>query len=538
MSSIRLGPFDLLEYDARYRVLICRECRYAIQKSALQSHLLRHKIYRDERQRLLSFIAQLELFEPDQVPLPNPDSLSIDSLPIISGYRCTAIGCGNLCASYKRMRRHLSEIHGLSEPSSSSSPYPVKLQTFFRGTKLRYFEVTPPPVTGVAPAGSLLANTTDERYGKERRDEDIHTADTGSPILRPVPKPQETHSDSLPKSFPVDLNLETLTYFHHFTTITSLTLPCPEYLQRAAQYWQTDVILEALRRRWLMCGLLAISACHLSTLTAEVAVQQVHRERSIQFFVEFFSGWEETTKHDSDTVTAGIEEDIRKAGAQIRSILCCAYHALPEPMTNQVKVTELASCHELQSIIIIIRSFFLTDLTLHSDSVESDHFDGQEETSTEGTRILKPRSSSDTGSLSIVPYRDNKHFALLTHLYTLPSRMVETIGKPESVQDVLATLSAIAALIECCGISFVSDEAGAAWRGMATWLIKVPNHFNHLISSHSSAALIVLYHWASLVERAEYCGCWFLRGLAKIVRLQVREQLPADNYAIQSLIRF
>src|SRR5277367_6532329 len=146
MLAIRLGPRDLLEYDARYGVLICRECQYAIQKSALQSHLLRHKIYRHERQRLLSSIAQLDLFEPHQVPLPTPASPPIDALPIISGYRCTAVGCGNLCASSKRMRRHWSEIHGLSEPLNPSSfARPVKLQTFFRSTKLRYFKVTSSP---------------------------------------------------------------------------------------------------------------------------------------------------------------------------------------------------------------------------------------------------------------------------------------------------------------------------------------------------------------------------------------------------------
>ena len=116
MPSIRFGSRDLLEYDARYGVLICRECQYAIQKSALQSHLLRHKIYRGERQNLLSSIARLDIFEPQNVPLPNPSSPPIDTLPIISGYRCTAAGCENLCASFKRMRRHWSEIHGQNEP--------------------------------------------------------------------------------------------------------------------------------------------------------------------------------------------------------------------------------------------------------------------------------------------------------------------------------------------------------------------------------------------------------------------------------------
>ena len=193
MLPIRLGPHDLLEYDARHGVLICRECQYAIQKSALESHLLKHKIYRDERQRLLSSIAQLELFEPDDVPLPTPDFPPIDALPIICGYRCTAVGCGNLCASSKRMRRHRSEIHGLSDPRNFSSfTRPVKLQTFFRGTKLRYFEVTPlswAGATGVAPLTTTKDDYDDyenenEKYDEDKLDEQMH--DAGMPLLPPV----------------------------------------------------------------------------------------------------------------------------------------------------------------------------------------------------------------------------------------------------------------------------------------------------------------------------------------------------------------
>src|ERR1700753_2780327 len=95
---ITFGTPNLLEYNAKHRQLICRECKYAIQKSALGSHLLRHKIYRGERQRLLTSIARLALLEPDDVQLPPAASPPVDGLPIISGYRCTATGCESLYA--------------------------------------------------------------------------------------------------------------------------------------------------------------------------------------------------------------------------------------------------------------------------------------------------------------------------------------------------------------------------------------------------------------------------------------------------------
>ena len=288
MPAIRLGPRDLLEYDARYGVLICRECQYAIQKSALQSHLLRHKIYREERQHLLSSIAQLNIFEPQNVPLPTPACPSIDALPIISGYRCTAEGCKNLCASFKRMRRHQSEIHGLSElPNSSSFARPAKLQTFFRGTKLRYFEVTSSPLAGTAGAASLATTTDDDddhNDDEEGHDEQMKDADTVTP-LSPPPRRVPTPSRTPPGSSPADLDLEALTYFHHFNTTTSLTLPGAEHPRSVVYYWQTDVVLQALRRRWLMCGLLAISACHLVALADDPAIERVNRERSVQFLL-------------------------------------------------------------------------------------------------------------------------------------------------------------------------------------------------------------------------------------------------------------
>ena len=537
MLAIRLGPRDLLEYDPRYGVLICRECKHAIQKSALQSHLLRHKIYRNERQRLLSFIAQLDLFEPHHVPLPTPASPPIDALPIISGYRCTAVGCGNLCASSKRMRRHWSEIHGLSEPLNPSSfRRPVKLQTFFRGTKLRYFEVTSPPVEGTAGAAPL-ATTNDDV--DERYNEQVHDADIATSLLPPPPPRRGPTPSGTPLwSSQVNVDLETLRYFHHFATTTSLMLPDVEHPRSATHYWQTDVVLQALRQRWLMYGLLAISACHLAALADDAAIERFHRERSAQFFSEFSARWEETTKPDSGVVAFEAEEEAKKAGWQIRCMLRCAQWVLAESTLEEGIIPEPAGFSQLQSITTTVRGFVVPDFALRSGGVRSDDDDRQEVKLAEARRILKLGSSSDARSLGTISYCDNMPSALLNRLRTLPSRMAETFGKPESAQDVLATLSAIAALVECCDTSFASDEVGAAWRGMATWLIKVPDHFNHMVSCHNPAALVVLAHWAaSLVERAEHCGCWFLRGSAKKILRQIAQQLPADDRAVQSLVR-
>ena len=286
-----------------------------------------------------------------------------------------------------------------------------------------------------------------------------------------------------------------------------------------------------------MCGLLAISACHLVALADDTTVERVHRERSAQFFSEFSAGWEETTKRELGVVAAGVEEDAKKAGGQLRCMLRCAHWALAESMLDQGIISEPAAPSRLQSIMTTVRGFVVPDFALRPGGVWSDDDDRQEETLAQARRIPRMKSSSDAGSFGTFSSCDNTPSALLNRLRALPSRMAETFGKPESARDVLATLSAIAALVECCDTSFASDEVGAAWRGMATWLTKVPDHFNHMVSRHNPAALVVLAHWAtSLVKRAEHCGCWFLRGSEKTILLEIAERLPADDRAVQSLV--
>jgi hypothetical protein len=53
MSTDDVDTNDLLKHDAMYDVLVCLKYRYAIPRSALDQHTLRHKTYRGGRGRLL-----------------------------------------------------------------------------------------------------------------------------------------------------------------------------------------------------------------------------------------------------------------------------------------------------------------------------------------------------------------------------------------------------------------------------------------------------------------------------------------------------
>lgn len=530
MPAIRFGANGLLEYNSIYSLLICRECRYAIQKNALESHLLRHKIYRGERQRLLASTAQPDLLEPHHVPLPAPGSPPINTLPVLSGYRCTAAGCQHLTVSSKRMKRHWSGIHGLdgSVPLSSSFAGPVKLQTFFRGTKLRYFEVASPTVPLVNTDDDGDNDDDDHDDDHEACDEKGHNAITVTPPPPPsVPAPSGiTHGSS-----PTDFNLETLTYFHHFIATTSFTLPGAEGPQSAKHYWQMHVVLRALRRRWLMCGLLAISAHHLVALADDTTTKLIHRKQAVQLSSEFSAGLRQTTVCDLGFEAAEIEEEAKKTGEQIKCLLDCAQWALAEPTSN----CKLVAPCQLLSITSSIRGCIVPDSMLFYSGIRNDGQGRQKETFVQD--ILHRRNSSHGGNPHTNPSSNSTPSALLNLLRALPFRIAEGLGRPESTLDVFATVSAITIMVECCDISFACDEAGAAWQGLATWLANVPNHFNQMVQSHHPAALVVLAHWgAMLVKRAEHVGCWFLKGSAKIIVLQVARQLSAKGHAVLGLV--
>jgi len=266
-----------------------------------------------------------------------------------------------------------------------------------------------------------------------------------------------------------------------------------------------------------MCGLLAISIYHLAILSDNKSMGASYRERAEQFFAEFSIGWEETSAHGSGIGFDGIEEEARVTGERIRCVLQCAQWASTRYMS-----IEPATSSPLLSIVSTIQGLIVTDFWHQSGD------DGNEQRGSfiQAGRILKT-----------TPFNPNPtHTVLLNILGSLPRRMADPLGRPASMQEVLATLSATASLIECCDASFASDNPGSTWRSMAVWLTKITDQFHSMISTHRPAALVVLAHWAVLVERSEHCGCWFLKGAAAAIRREINERLLAENAVIQGLV--
>lgn len=248
-----MSQVNILQYDPRHRILICRECQYAVQPSALDSHLLRHKVYRQTRYDLIAKYSKFDLCDPHDIALPTGKSPPIPGISIIFGFRCGLVGCGHLCASSKRLRKHWTEVHPEERVGKDGLGEEVSLQTVFRGVHLRYFEVD----TSVSPSDDnviAMMDTEEPVNLGGAKPAGPASSDTDVQIAR------EPSVDSI--SAPIDM--DHLRYFHHFTThiaptLASSTVSAPPSEQDLGK----QLVDAALTSSHLMRVALSVSAAEL-----------------------------------------------------------------------------------------------------------------------------------------------------------------------------------------------------------------------------------------------------------------------------------
>lgn len=511
MPTTKAEDRDLLEYNPKHSVLICRECQYAIQKNALESHLLRHKIYRSERQRLIASVSQLNILEPDDVLSPTADSPPVEGISILAGYRCTLPDCQHFTVSEKRMKRHWSETHGSDKtiPKLSTFAVAVSLQTFFRGTKVKYFEVTPLTFPSAESHEDGTGNDVSmSDHGGSQDGDDATGLHLAENITPPTPVSVSMFDSRMTNGLGSDM--EILRYFHHFTTATCLTLPSMEDVDVVDTYWQVDVVAQALSNRWLMYGVLALAASHLSCLTDDAAAKQTHRQIAAHFLYDFYPGLESEVElgkaSSSETGNTPLE-----MGGQVRCLLTCAKQALPGPCPWATEPLAISS--EFQSLISSIRNCVVRST---NDSLTS------------------PASQSDEQR---APKNSGMPTAMANALRKLPFRLAGCTNRPDDPQDVVASMTAIANLFESCELSFGQDDMKVSWQSMAGWLLKMSQHFEQMIVRTNPVALVVVAHWTILlVTRAQQLGCWFLTGVTEAILRQISGQLSANNQPALALI--
>ena len=252
----------LLEYNAEHRIIICTQCCYAIQPNALSRHLKDlHHIYRGQKRALLDSLAGLELSDPHDITVPGPDSQPVDGLPVDDGLACNSAGCGHLCITSKRMKRHWVTMHGQSGVEGINWRF-VKLQTFFRGSHLRYFIVN--------PVDDQPSQSTEPLPGSQGL---VGEQLTGNP---------NSNTSLAPCNDP-DLNARLL---EHYTTTTYKTLVQRE---EGEEFWRTNILQLAQEHAFVMHAILAISALHLAWLDPtqrreNIVIATLHQQEALPLY--------------------------------------------------------------------------------------------------------------------------------------------------------------------------------------------------------------------------------------------------------------
>lgn len=238
MPAAPTEPTDLLHYLPQHRVLICKECQYAIQPSAISRHLKElHRIYRSHRQRFLKYAEKLDLADPADVILPGPNEGPVPFLLTIGGLACVAIRCHYLCATDKRMKMHWSAKHS-GIVAGDTQCHLVELQTFFRGNQLRYFIVRQSRTARSQPERHSIVGSKTDTSG-------ISTPDTSLSC--------ESH----------EAIHEEARLLEHFQSSTCFELG---YSAINISCWHSDVPELAAKYPFLQHGIIACAALHLAFL--------------------------------------------------------------------------------------------------------------------------------------------------------------------------------------------------------------------------------------------------------------------------------
>jgi hypothetical protein len=264
-----------------------------------------------------------------------------------------------------------------------------------------------------------------------------------------------------------------------------------------------------------MCGLLGISACHLAFSSGDIAARETHRERAAAFgsrYLEWQCG-------SSPMMSSSNDVEVKNAGDRVACILQCAIWTLCEATYHGGIEPTQSNNFNLQSFTIALRNLSQTDNICNE-------YESQETVFAKAKMILESKTP-DSYDLSGAGH------ALLTRLRLLPSQLSSAFGRPDDVQDVLATLSAIAALVVCCEASFATNEA---WEGMTRWLTMITEHFHNMISASKPAALVLIAYWALLAKQAQDSGFWFLKDVAEKVWREVSERLEAGDCSVMRLV--
>lgn len=470
MPSSTSQPEKLLYYIAANKVLICKECHYAIQPLAISGHLkVLHHIYRSDRQEFMKYTQSLDLAIPKDVVLPEPHEAPIPFLPTEDGLSCGVTGCGHLCASVKRMKSHWATVHrDIGAEPHVPQWRPVKLQTFFRGNQLRYFVVS---------ESSILAS-------QPQMEPEVHSEcispETGPPLA----------DDS-------NWSADELSLIKYFISYTYFDMG---HDSESRQMWQTAASTLAHKHNFLKHGLLAVSALHRASLdpSEKRRYQMIAAWHQNKALPEFRSEIAHPTEHNCNALLAF---------SQLLIIHCFASEEHDENLLLLVR-----GPHEtgLPEWLQLIRG----SCTIFEDVLQFLTMGPLKKLNEE----MEPRLLADAPE-------DLEYNRRLAHLAEMPTfkRLPDPRNGPEG------NLFPLPCALHELSRAFAKASAAQSrshftmWIAVYIWPAQISAEYLGLLKQRDPVALVLLAHYCILLKPLE--SSWYMNGFTKRLLSRIVNQL-------------
>ncbi|KAI0455920.1 hypothetical protein F5B21DRAFT_177755 [Xylaria acuta] len=494
------GLGGLLAYLPSYGVVICKDCRFAIQPSAFSSHLQNHHILRSARRCILDRLFSLRLLPPDRVGVPASDSRRIADLPVLSGFKCGAAECGYACTSVKRMCQHWSEVH--EEPNSKAIKYrKARLQTFFRGNKIRYFEVEGP------------------KDSQSWTQKESQLAINKPSLLSPAGPVDE----ALDEIQAPPLDYQSLLYMHHYTRHSGLFL---NRGNESTTFWLDTIVLEAYKHPFLMHSLLCISAMDKARKATDHTERRNHLQASASYCAGAISGYRAAVAHPTRNNSTAIVASSRLLGQQevVRDLI--KFQETNHDFTVEDIIEHLVLLRGCTDLIIQLQSTLPPDSPFRlPDQIRS----GLRQIIEENDNAAMP---SNPGCIPAGTW---------LILNTLEARLKAVGLLPESDTPMIHRAINLLARAASHAYDAKEDEfCWAGWNAVEGWL-RSPVVSDELLSAMRElrpAALVVFVSWVMLLLRRreeaydwmEGLSAWFVRVVIRVAQSTEVEILVREIY--------
>lgn len=476
------APSQLLESMPLHHVVVCTECLYAIPPSAVSRHLKDiHKIGRARRRQFLDFVASLTLKDPRDVAIPKGDQFPVAILPILDGVQCRFPGCGHLCVTEKRMKAHWISIHqraGRAESDWHRTP----LQTFFRGKNLRYFTGNGRPCAEQVQSeieANLLGNdlvlTAQSRSGLQAGGVAWNTVEPVGPTSSLV----RGHLFS-------NITQSERFLLHHYEAVTSETIATDHETKRL---WRDTVVFIATQYEFLMHGIMAIAALHLAH---DELIP--HKKRHYLFTA---------SKHQDEAMPAFREAVINVNESNCHAILAFTHLLVFYSFASEQQDERLLLVTENKQDVVPTWFHFIRTGCSMLCSV----WEVVETGPCKALTLAWEKPLPD-------PASNASQEILHQFLRAIPPISADNSWSGEECREYRKAASDLALALVC---SKTMSEPCTTWDVIRIWPLELSDVFIRMLASCHPGALLLLVHYALLLEAIEHH--WYFEGrAARLIR--------------------